>query len=227
MDHQHLKNIKPGMKVGVMTARRKYSTGIVDEIAARTQFHEQGIMVRLKNGDVGRVKKILLSETELQNSLALELKKLLEKGEHFHTEFKKEAFWSLTYSHQQITESKSPELREFGQKTSKIIIAKSLAAFLNSSGGNLIIGIVENKEKEKFEIFGIEEDMARLKLKGMDHYKRITIDGKTVCWINIKPSDFRIFLKMNNKEMFLIRVDSENRTLEGEKLVDYCINHWR
>ena len=59
MDHQHLKNIKPGMKVGVMTARRKYSTGIVDEIAARTQFHEQGIMVRLKNGDVGRVKKNL------------------------------------------------------------------------------------------------------------------------------------------------------------------------
>ena len=30
--------------------------------------------------------------------------------------------------------------REYGQRASKIIIAKSIASFLNSDGGNLIIG---------------------------------------------------------------------------------------
>ena len=117
----------------------------------------------------------------------------------------------------------------------------------------IIIGIKEKKETEKFEIIGIEEDIKKLRTPGIDSYKRTLIDeiiraffppkifnhlndyinfefctleGKTVCWIKIKKSDSRVFLKINNKELFIIRVDSENRSLEGEKLVDYCIKKW-
>ncbi len=254
MDHQYLKNIKPGMKVDILTSRKKYAIGIVDEIAARTAFHEDGIMVRLTNGDVGRVKKIILSEPQQNEKNALEIKKMIGRGENVHTEFKAEAFWSVTYNPEKIKESKSYELREYGQKASKIIIAKSIAALLNSDGGNLVIGIREDKEKEMFEIVGIQEDLKKLKGQGTDHYKRIiideiihtyfpsrlfnhlddylsfefvVIDGKTLCWMHVKKSDFKTFLKVNSKDVFIIRVDSENRTLEGEKLVEYCIRHWR
>ncbi|MEK6871505.1 MAG: RNA-binding domain-containing protein [Nanoarchaeota archaeon] len=254
MDNQYLKNIKTGMKVVVFTSRKKYSTGIVNEIAARTPFNEEGIMVRLKNGDVGRVKKIILNELEENEQNAAEIKKLIKQGESYHTEFKASAFWSITYNPEKIKESKSFELREYGQRTSKIIIAKSLAAFLNSDGGNLIIGVNENKESDRFEIVGIEEDMKKIGGGGTDQYKRVlideilrvffpsklynhlqdylsisfaTIEGKTVCWIKIAPSDFKIFLKINNKDVFMIRVESENRTLDGEKLVDYCLRRWK
>ena len=253
-DHQYSKNIKKGMKVIILTNRDKYVTGIVEEVATRKPFHEQGVMVMLTNKDIGRVKKIILSEPEQNEKLALEIQKIIEKGENQHIEFKAEALWSTTYSHAQINESKSFELREYGQKASKVIVAKSIAAFLDSDGGNLILVIKEKKEEKKFDIVGLDEDMKKLREPGTDSYKRLLIDeliraffpskifnhlndyltfefvtlneNKIVCWIKIRKSDSRVFLKINDKDVFMIRVDSENRTLEGEKLVDYCIKKW-
>ena len=253
MDFQYLKNIKAGMQVTILSTRKLYSTGIVEEIAARTPFHHEGIMVRLTNGDVGRVKKIILNELEQNEKNALAMTKILQGGETYHSEFKSRAFWSIDYSQDQINKSTSLEVREFGRRASKIIIAKSIAAFLNSGGGNLLVGVSEEKEKGQFRICGIEEDIRTLKQSGVDGYKRTiideiirvffpshlynhlqdylefrfaVIDGKMVCLIQIKKSDFRIFLKLHSQEIFIIRVESENRTLEGEKLVDYCLRHW-
>ena len=253
MEHKYLKNIKKGMKVTILTSKKKYSTGIVEEFGTRNAFSEEGIMVRLKNGDIGRVKKIILSEPELNEKISAEIKNLIKGGENFHTEFKAEVLWSVVYNPIQLKESKSFEIREYGTRASKVIIAKSIASFLNSDGGNLIIGVKENKEKKSFEILGIDEDMKRAREPDIDSYKRIiideiiraflppkifnhlndylsfefaTIEEKTVCWTKIKRSDSRVFLKINDKEIFMIRVDSENRTLEGEKLVDYCIKKW-
>lgn len=253
MDHQYLKNIKPGIKVTVQTSQNRLSTGLVDEIAARGEFNEMGIMVRLKNGDVGRVKKILLNEEQQNNKLASELNKLLDTGETFHLECKSEAFWSLTLSSQELKEPKSFEVREYGTKASKVIIAKSVAAFLNSQGGNLLIGVKENKEKSSLEVVGLEQDMKKLREGGLDSYRRtlideifraffppkiynhlnsyididfVSIDSKTICWIKVKKSDSKVFLKINDKEIFIIRVDTQNRSIEGEKLVDYCITKW-
>src|SRR3989344_6464957 len=253
MENQYLENIKKGLKVTISNSQKKSITGIVEDVALRKPFDEEGIMVRLSNGEVGRVKKIILSEPEINDKLASEIKKLLEKGENFHLEFKAEAFWSATYNPLQIKENKSFEIREYGQRASKIIIARAIASFLNSEGGNLIIGVKEKKENGKFEISGIEEDMKKLREQGIDNYKRTIIDeilraffppkifnhlndflifefcnieGKNVLLIKIKKSDSRVFLKINNKDLFIIRVDSESRSLEGEKLVDYCIKKW-
>ncbi len=253
MEHQYLKNIKPGIKVEILTSQHRISTGIVEEIAARNHFHKDGIMVRLKNGDVGRVQKILLTEQQQNDIAAHELKEIIKKGENFSTEFKSEALWSITLNPQQLKETKSFEIREYGTRASKIIIAKSIAAFMNSEGGSLVIGVKEKKEKEIFELHGLEEDFKKLRINTKDEYRRIVIDeiirtffppkifnhlnnhlemkfveieNKTLFWIKIKPSDSRVFLNINNKDIFMIRVDSENRTLEGEKLVDYCIKKW-
>ncbi len=253
MDNQYLKNIKKGMNVTILTSQKKYSTGFVEEIAVRKPFNEEGIMVRLRNGDIGRVKKIIFSEPEQNEKSLLEIKKLLKEGESFHTEFKSSSLWSLTYNPLQLKESKSFELREYGQKASKVIIAKSIAAFLNSEGGNILIGIKEKKGEDNFEIVGIQEEMKKTRDPGTDGYKRMLIDEviknffpskifnhlnefisiefvyfeeKIICWIKIKKSTSRVFLKIQDKEFFMIRVDSENRTLEGEKLVDYCMRKW-
>lgn len=253
MDNQYLKNIKVGMKVLILNSQNKYSTGIVEEVALGNQFNEDGIMVRLKNGDIGRVKKIILNELEQNAKSEEEIKKMMASGENFHTEFKAEVLWSVDYNNSQIKESKSFELREYGHRASKIIIAKSIASFLNSDGGSLIIGFKENKEGRNFAILGIDEEMKKIRQPGKDGYKRMILDeiirtffppkiynhvdyyisidfveieGKTVCWIKIKKSDSRVFLRINDRDIFMIRVNSENRTLDGEKLVDYCIKKW-
>jgi uncharacterized repeat protein (TIGR03833 family) len=248
----YLKNIKKGQKVEILTKTRKFIKGIVEDIASRKEFHEQGIMVMLKSGEVGRVRKIFsdkpISETE----------NLIKKGENSRLEFKSDALWSLGKTEAEIKESKSLELHTFRHKASKVIIAKSIAALLNSEGGNLIIGIKEKKDSTgKFEIIGIQPDLEKLKADGKDAskdgYKRMLIDDiirpyfpprtynqlnhyleitfeeeedKVLCNIKVKKSDSKIFLNLEGKKVFMIRTETETRQIVDEELVDYCMRRF-
>jgi uncharacterized repeat protein (TIGR03833 family) len=171
----YLKNITKGLNVEILTKSGKNIRGLVEEIASRNDFSEKGIMVMLKSREVGRVKKILNLKP------VSEIEGLLKKGESYKLEFKSDALWSLNKTEQEIKESKSYDLHTFRHKASKVIIAKSIAALLNSEGGNLIIGIKEKRdEKGEIEIIGIEEDLKKLKSQGKnddkDSYKRMIID---------------------------------------------------
>lgn len=53
------------------------------------------------------------------------------------------------------------------------------------------------------------------------------IDGKTLCWFQIKKSDIKVFLSINKKDYFHIRVDAETREIEGKQMVDYCDKHFK
>ncbi len=256
MESQYIENIKKGMKVEIITKQRRVVRGVIEDLAAREKFHVNGILVRLKTGEIGRVQKILLNEEDKNKKLEDEIIKIIKIGENLYTEFKLNALWSQNYGNEQIKQSKSIELHEFGVKASKVIIAKSIAALMNSEGGNLIIGVKELKDtyKNQFEITGISEDFSKLKDSSEDGYKRVIIDEivrqffpakiynhlndylkiefaeieeKLVCLIRVRKSDIRVFLLLNNKKVFMIRVDSENRALEAEELVDYCLKRFR
>jgi len=288
------------MKVEIITKQGKNARGFVEDVATKASYY--GVVVRLKSGEIGNVKKILLSEEEMNKKDSLEIKKMIEKGENFYIEFKSSALWSANYSENEIRQSKSFDLHCFKQKTSKVIIAKSIAALLNSGGGSLVIGIKERKENHgKLDIIGINDELKKLKDRenNKDGYKRMIIDDvirsffppkiynhlndyiwisfveidvpdadnnkiinkinnenvidgdekiveskedndersveqhennpankKTICWIKIRKCDVKVFLKINDKEIFMIRTDTENRALEGERLVDYCVKRF-
>ncbi|MBU3913549.1 MAG: DUF2196 domain-containing protein [Nanoarchaeota archaeon] len=248
----YLKNIKKGIKVGIITKAGKKALGIVDEIAVKKDFHPEGITVLLKSGEIGRVKKIFSFKPES------EILNLVKKGESYQREFKSEALWSLNYKDQDIDKSKSPDLRTYRQKTSKVIIAKSIAALLNSEGGNLVIGVREKKnEKNEFELAGIHPDLEKLKALEKDStndgYKRMIIDdiirsyfpqkiynmlneyltmkfeeieGRLLLNIKIKPSKTRIFLNLAGRKIFMIRTETETRQIVDEELVDYCMRRF-
>ena len=170
-----IKNIIKGMNVEIFTNKGKLTKGEIEEIGSRKEFDPDGIMVVLKTGEVGRVKRIL------SEKITSEIENLIKKGENSRLELKADALWSLNKTEQEIKESKSYDLHTYRHKASKVIIARAIAALLNSEGGVLIIGIKEKKDHSNdFDIIGIEEDINRLKTidkdASKDGYKRMIVD---------------------------------------------------
>lgn len=251
------------MKVEILTKQNKIARGIVDDLASRDSFNMYGITVRLKTGEIGKVQKIILTDTEKNEKNIEEMEKLIKNGENLNVEFKSSCLWSLNFSDQEIKQTKSYDLHTFKQKASKVIIARSIAAFLNSEGGSLIIGVKEKKgENDKinhdFEIIGVQDEFKKLKDPNIDGYKRMIMDeilrsyfpskiynhlndyismdfvefnsdgeNKILCFLKIKKSDIKVFLDLTGRKIFMIRTDTENRMLEGEELVDYCMKRFK
>jgi uncharacterized repeat protein (TIGR03833 family) len=63
MPHRSRKNIKPGTKVSIVLKQDqrngKLTDGVVKDLLTNSPNHPRGIKVRLTDGQVGRVQKIL------------------------------------------------------------------------------------------------------------------------------------------------------------------------
>ena len=63
MNGQKRENVKSGLKVAIVLKQDQKSgcltEGIVSDLLTKLQFHPHGIKVRLTDGQVGRVQKIL------------------------------------------------------------------------------------------------------------------------------------------------------------------------
>ena len=233
-------------------SRQLRISGEIEQILTNTDTHPHGILVQLVSGEKGRVKEILdgkavvkLDSTHSSNSAMVSLTDILKKGEDHFIEFKTSALWSHNLSKDEIAKRDLA----FGQSTSKVIIAKSIAGFLNADGGNLLIGVKEVKESDDIEVVGIDGELSKLNDKTLDGYRRMILDfilrkyfpdiimnrindylrisfseseGKTVCMLNISASDRRVFLKLNNEDVFMVRIDASTRQITGEPMVEYC-----
>ncbi|MFN3828253.1 MAG: DUF2196 domain-containing protein [Micavibrio sp.] len=257
-------NLKPGMTVEVSLrsdrAGQELVQGVISEILTRKDYHPHGILVKLESGVIGRVKRVIgevgstavdaLSSSNNVGSQPLSLADMICFGENHRVEFKDRALWSVTYSNEDIQNHRpqTKELHAYGRATSKVIVAKILASFLNTNGGTLIIGVQENKDGAANEIVGIEQEFPKLKDQCQDGYRRMIVDlikdyfpsnifnhlenyfridfedigGRTVCGIVASRSDKRVFLKLKGNDHFFIRTDASTRELTGEEVVDYC-----
>lgn len=196
---------------------------------------------RRKKSLISQFKKIPLSTDKVQleptNHLKLtkkygnkRLKNLLKKEESVDLEFKSSARWDL--SKQQV--SKSIE------KT----ILKTIAGFLNSEGGTLLIGIDDNKR-----IMGIENDLETLGKKNEDGYSQyltsiisshldIELMGRVkisyesynkhlICIVDIQRSDFPVFFRNIEEREFYIRTANSTRELNVEQVYKYISFNWQ
>ncbi|MGN8226060.1 YwbE family protein [Gracilimonas sp. BCB1] len=63
MDGKYRANVRPGMQVGIVLKKDqrsgKVTNGEVQNILTNSATHPHGIKVRLTDGQIGRVKKIL------------------------------------------------------------------------------------------------------------------------------------------------------------------------
>lgn len=262
------KKLEVGMVVEVNPqsdrSHKKIVQGIISKILTKADNHPHGILVNLESGETGRVKRVLdgavttnpdaKSPQSTSEPQVGQIKSLIDIGENHQVEFKSDALWSAHFTNEDIKNHRpqTKELHVYGQATSKIIIAKTLAGFLNSDGGNLIIGVKENKEGGADKIVGIEQEFKFLKDPCQDGYRRMIVDlikdyfpsgifnhlnkyfyigfeevmDHLVCSITVIKSDKRAFIKLNNVDHFYIRTDASTRELIGEETVDYCQNRF-
>jgi uncharacterized repeat protein (TIGR03833 family) len=63
MPHREKNNIHPGLRVAIVVKQDQRTgnetVGIVKDILTNSSFHPHGIKVRLTDGQIGRVKKIV------------------------------------------------------------------------------------------------------------------------------------------------------------------------
>ena len=162
------------------------------------------------------------------------VKKILEDDENRYLEFKSSLRWD--YRQEKV----NPELEK--------IIMKTIAAFGNTDGGILMIGIDDDKN-----ILGIEKDFKTLKKSDADYYEvhlrnlmhkmmgvkyvskfirtqfETVGDEKTVCKIKVLPANEPLYLKFKNKngqteEKFFVRSGNSSHEIESIAEINDYIN---
>ncbi len=149
------------------------------------------------------------------------MRQLIEQGESYSLEFKSTLRWDLYQN------KKNPAIEHASLKT--------IAAFLNSGGGNLLIGVMDDGN-----IQGIETDKFDNEDKFLLHFWNLVkssmgheftqyirantehLDGKTVCHVRCLRSPGPVFLKQKGfDEEFYIRVGPSSASMEIREALKY------
>jgi predicted HTH transcriptional regulator len=123
---------------------------------------------------------------------------------------------------------------------------KNIAAFLNSEGGTLIIGVDDEKnilglEQTDYTTFSkpdkqdewskhldnLIQNFVGNKVHAFLKTQHIGIEGKTVAIIEVKQSNEPVWLKNGATEEFYIRRTASAVPLSGKEAVEYIKAHWK
>ena len=128
-------------------------------------------------------------------------------------------------------------------------VVKTVAAFLNTEGGVLMIGVSDDKVA-----LGLDADYSSITDKpnkdgfllilqqvlsnafGTDNFTRYlridfcNISGKEICVVYVKPARREVFVAertaSGSKQSFYIRVFNATRSIEGAEMLSYIRQHW-
>ena len=158
---------------------------------------------------------------------------LLAAGESDRVEFKETARWNVR------EDKKDPRMEQ--------VIAKTVAAFLNSGGGTLVVGASDDGEA-----LGLERDLATLRTPDADRFELWLRDmlstvlgrnaaalpivrfptapnGPMVCAIVCPPSPRPVFVtqaKDGASTELWVRVGNSTRSFAVDEAVEYVARHW-
>lgn len=178
-----------------------------------------------------RIYDALKSRIEMthQNSVNVELEELILAGETDRLEFKSTLRYDL-------------KANDVNRKL-EFVIAKTIAAFLNSEGGDLLIGI-----DDESNALGLAKDLETLAKKSVDGFELQLIgvikqyigiecgghikisfpiyDGQQICRITVSRSGTPIFTKNEGKDEFFVRTGCSSQPLSRGEQSSYEKSHW-
>ena len=153
-----------------------------------------------------------------------EIKELIAAGENQQVEFKSTLRWDL----HQFKPNKALET----------VVAKTIAGFMNTSGGHLFIGI-----DDYGQLRGLQEDYATLKKPGRDGFEQYImelisnklgtnlctlvavsfykIEAYDFCHLAIKRAGSPVYLHDNDRSHFFVRTGNGTRELDIPEALDY------
>lgn len=165
-----------------------------------------------------------------RDSAAVDVRALLAAGESDRVEFKETARWNVR------EDKKDPRM--------EAVVAKTVAAFLNSSGGTLLIGADDAGRPT-----GLDRDLATLREPDVDRFElwlrdmlsttlgknaaalpRIRfadVDGVTVCAVRCPRAPEPVFLAQGQSTDLWVRVGNSTRSFGVDEAVSYVARHWR
>jgi hypothetical protein len=132
------------------------------------------------------------------------------------------------------------------QKSLESAVVDSIAAFLNTEGGIMIVGYDDDNKK----MVGLEKDFASLKdRKDWDGWLQylinlitttmgtscidliriepITLESSTLARIIVNASPSPVYSKEDNETILHVRFLNVTRKLRGKDMVDYIRHHWK
>ncbi len=172
----------------------------------------------------------LASQERARRAHRLSIEEALRQEESDTLEFKSSVRWD--YNQRAVN------------RTLEEVIVKTVTAFLNTSGGVLLIGVNDDKS-----VRGLQPDYDSLSKKtrdglqlhlqqiisqrvGVDRYQSYTsvefhdLQGKDVCLVRVKPAPKPVILKDQNAPVLCVRAGGATRTLNVEEAIRYVQEHW-
>jgi serine/threonine protein kinase len=168
---------------------------------------------------------------------------LVSSGESEKIEFK--ASLHHPYGPASPDPKKQPPSKKEIEKILRKSVTKTIAAFLNSEGGTLLIGV-----QDSGDVLGIEPDFQHLQQGKQDsdgwllslqqatindlgaevwnvvHVSLVPYRAQTVAVISCPPRTIETWLKEDDVERFYIRAANGTRELSGSTLLKYIREHW-
>jgi len=163
----------------------------------------------------------------------LTVAELIAEGESHSLEFKQTGRWNIH------SEAKDPKI--------EIVIAKTIAGFLNAGGGTLLIGVSDDGVAT-----GLDSDLALMKEPDLDRYElwltdflerclgkpavanvRVTFEFVAkvqVCRVDVQPAPAPVFLDEpggDRRADVYVRMGNSTRKLLTDEAMEYADSHWK
>ena len=225
------KNYSYSLEMNILGQLFRYGTIYIRDSNNKLVFKIKDIIepVYYLNTLEGQIKK--QSDVRLVELKKMDFRDLILEGESLFVEFKSTFQYDLR--------------RGIVNKELLTSVMKTLAAFMNSRGGILIIGVSDTKD-----IIGIDMDVKNLKRKDLDGFENFftmvfsdslgienrdlvelkfkKFKGKTLCIVNIQPSKSPVYYTKNkNSEEFYIRAGNSTYMLSVKAATSYIDYHFK
>lgn len=234
----HLNKRKIGAKAPSQYIRDFQDENSQINKALKTHFIDlEGFGIESNDYDTFLRARARLIYTELKSRIDLshkepaneEVQKLILAGESDTVEFKSTLRYDL----------RSKEVN----KKLEYVAAKTVAAFMNSEGGNLFIGLDDNQN-----MLGLVDDISTLSKPNIDGFElclveiikkyigiglmthiKISvpiIEETQICRIKVSKSGKPVFTQYEGREDFFVRSGCSSQSLGREEQSDYQKSHW-
>ncbi|GAK88964.1 hypothetical protein JCM19297_3488 [Nonlabens ulvanivorans] len=150
---------------------------------------------------------------------------IIEQGESDYVEFKSTLRFNI--------------MSEKMDSNIELSALKTVAAFLNTSGGTLLLGVTDDgvinglsldrfasDDKLLLHFTNLLRDKIGEKTLGFVHFDIIKIEGKQVLRVEVSRSDSPVFVLFQNNEYFYVRSGPSTLSLKFSEFYNYNLKHF-